>query len=259
MDLSVVRTVALAAAAQASGLLKESWGKTHDVREKSAKNLVTEADVASERAIIEIIKGSFADHSIIAEEGGEQPGSSSFQWIVDPLDGTTNFAHGLPQFCVSIAFAIDGVVQVGVVSGPITGELFCAVRNNGATLNGRPIAVSSVNTLRESLLVTGVPYNLKPVLREVMARFESCLLRAQAVRRLGSAAMDLCYVACGRFDGFWEQNLAPWDTAAGVLIAAEAGARVSGFSGDTFLLEKKEILVSNGLIHEELLDALIVS
>jgi myo-inositol-1(or 4)-monophosphatase len=168
------------------------------------------------------------------------------------LDGTTNFAHGLPEFTVSIAFAYEEALVFGLVLNPVTEELFCGIRGRGATLNGRAIQVSSADNLGESLLVTGFPYELKPVIDPLMQRFERCLMAAQGIRRLGSAALDLCYVACGRFEGFWEQNLAPWDTAAGVVIAQEAGATISDFSNEPYSIEKKEILATNGHIHEKL-------
>ena len=159
-------------------------------------------------------------------------------------------------FSVSIAFAVDGNIEVGIVLNPVTGELFTAVRGEGAELNGRPIAVSDSRTVSESLLVTGFPYNIRDVLEPVLTRFANCVSASQGVRRLGSAALDLCYVACGRFDGFWEENLKPWDTAAGILIANEAGAVTTDFSNRPFTVDKKEILSTNGHIHKEMLSLL---
>ncbi|MBS3731734.1 MAG: inositol monophosphatase, partial [Desulfobacterales bacterium] len=187
------------------------------------------------------------------EESGNRPnGENGCQWIIDPLDGTTNFAHQLPVFSVSIAFAKDGKLRVGVVLNPVAGELFTAVADQGASLNGRPIKVSDCRKLSESLLVTGFPYDVKEDTAPYMKRFERCLKAAMGIRRLGSAALDLCFVACGRFEGFWEENLKPWDTAAGTLIAREAGARVTDFSGEPYDPEKKEILATNGHMHEAL-------
>jgi len=253
VDLAKIRDVGLAAAAKAGEILRHYWGKTHHVDKKGAIDLVTEADWASEKAIIHLIRTAFPEHAVLAEESGVTQGKDSRQWIIDPLDGTTNYAHGLPTFTVSIAFALEGALIFGSVFSPVTEEFFCAVKGLGASLNGRPIRVSSTKTLNDSLLVTGFPYNLKPVIDPMMQRFKRCLMAAQGVRRLGSAALDLCYVACGRFEGFWEQNLAPWDTAAGVVIAKEAGACISDFTNGAYVIEKKEILATNGLIHEELI------
>lgn len=252
MDLEKIKSVGLAAAARAGEILREYWGKTHAVEKKGAINLVTEADLASERAIIETIRTTFPDHTVVAEESGVMPGTDSHRWIIDPLDGTTNYAHSLPEFTVSIAFAFEGDLVYGLVLNPVTGELFCGTRDQGATLNGQPIKASQTQTVSESLLVTGFPYEIKPIVRPLMSRFERCLMAAQGVRRLGSAALDLCYVACGRFDGFWEQDLAPWDTAAGLVIAQEAGGTISDFSNGSYSIDKKEILATNGFIHHEL-------
>ncbi|NVM23572.1 MAG: inositol monophosphatase [Desulfobacterales bacterium] len=252
MDLERIKAVGLAAAARAGDILRDYLGKTHTIEKKGTINLVTEADLASERAIVEIVRSAFPQHTVIAEESGITQGTDPHEWIIDPLDGTTNYAHSLPGFSVSIAFAFEGDLVFGLVLNPIAGELFCGTRDRGATLNGRPILVSSTKSVSESLLVTGFPYELKPVIRPLMSRFERCLMAAQGIRRLGSAALDLCYVACGRFEGFWEQNLAPWDTAAGMVIAREAGASISDFSNKPYSIEKKEILATNGLIHQEL-------
>jgi len=259
VDLGRIRDVGVAAAARAGEILLNYWGKTHTVEKKGAINLVTEADLASENAIIQLIRGVFPDHSVLAEESGVTLGTDSYEWIIDPLDGTTNFAHHLPDFSLSIALAFEGDIVFGVVLNPVTGELFCGTRGEGSTLNGRSIRVSSTKVIGESLLVTGFPYDFQSVIRPLIYRFERCLMAAQGVRRLGSAALDLCYVACGRFDGFWEQNLAPWDTAAGVVIAREAGARISNFSNGPYSIEKKEILATNGFIHQEMTALLTLS
>jgi myo-inositol-1(or 4)-monophosphatase len=259
VDLGRIRDVAVAAAARAGEILLNRWGQIHNVEKKGAIDLVTEADVASERAIIEVIRTAFPDHTILAEESGVTPGTDPHEWIIDPLDGTTNYAHNLPEFSISIAFAHEGEMAFGLILNPVARELFCATRGQGAELNGRPIRVSSTTSVRESLLVTGFPYDLDPVIEPLMRRLQRCLLAAQGVRRLGSAALDLCYVACGRFDGFWEQNLAPWDTAAGWIIAQEAGGKVSDFSHGPYTIDNKEILATNGLIHQEMAALLTLS
>lgn len=255
MNLEHVRRVGTAAAFQGGKVLQSYFGRTFEINKKGAIDLVTEADIGSEKIIIDTIRGAFPDHSILAEESGLS-GASDCQWIIDPLDGTTNFAHQLSLFSVSIAFSLSGTVSAGIVLNPVTGELFTAIRDKGAELNGRPINVSDSATVSESLLVTGFPYNLKDMFVPLLNRFSKCLKAARGVRRLGSAALDLCFVACGRFDGFWEQNLNPWDTAAGMLIAKEAGASVTDFSDKPFTIDKKEILVSNGKIHKEMLSLL---
>ena len=221
MDLERIRDVAVAAAARAGEILRKNWGRTHQVEKKGAIDLVTEADLASEEAILQIVKTAFPEHKILAEERGGTLGSDDCEWMIDPLDGPTNYAHHLPEFSISMAFALGGKIVFGLILNPVMGELFCATQGKGATLNGRPIHVSDTRTVGDSLLVTGFPYDLPPVIRELMKRMERCMLAAQGIRRLGSAALDLCYVACGRFDGFWEQNLAPWDTAAGMVIVED--------------------------------------
>jgi myo-inositol-1(or 4)-monophosphatase len=193
----------------------------------------------------------------MAEESGVKPGNSDATWIIDPLDGTTNFAHQLPTFAVSIAFAERRKILAGVVLNPMTGELFTAAVGEPARLNDRPIRVSSVSAMRDSLLVTGFPYNIREILPSVMERFSKCLGRAQGIRRLGSAALDLCYVACGRFEGFWEENLKPWDTAAGALIAERAGAVITDFKNRPYTIDKTEIAATNGLIHDKLIEMLM--
>jgi len=179
-----------------------------------------------------------------------------YRWIIDPLDGTVNFAHGFPLFCVSIAFEAEGVVEFGVVYDPLREELFEASRGGGASLNGRPITVSGVDRLEAALLVTGFPYDIRERLPETLARLGRLLAQAQGVRRAGSAALDLAYVAAGRLDGFWEENLKPWDTAAGVLLVAEAGGIISTFSGAPYTLDSDNIVASNGRIHEAMLTVL---
>ena len=253
MDLELIKRIATRAAQEAGDVLRSFHGNLKDVHKKGAIDLVTEADVASEQVIIEIIRGTFPEHGILAEESGETKGDHRFQWIIDPLDGTTNFSHQLDLFAVSIAFALEGVLQAGVVFNPMSGELFEAAAGQGATLNGRTIQVSDGSKIQESLLVTGFPYDFKEIMPSLMARFGKCLSASQGVRRLGSAALDLCFVASGRFDGFWEENLNPWDTAAGGLVLQEAGGKATDFSGRPYRVDMKEILATNGRIHEQML------
>ena len=256
MDLELIKRVAVAAAYKGARVIMPFYGRLSKINKKGAIDLVTEADIESEKIIIETIKAVFPDHSILAEESGLNNGDSEGKWIIDPLDGTTNFTHQLGLFAVSIAFALNGEVVVGLVFNPVSGELFTAIKDSGAALNGRPIKVSKVDTVSESLLITGFPYNHKKIFKTLMSRFSACLKASQGVRRLGSAALDLCFVSCGRFDGFWEQNLNPWDTAAGALIAQEAGAAITDFSNMPFDIYEKEILATNGKIHKEMLSLL---
>jgi myo-inositol-1(or 4)-monophosphatase len=255
MDMQRIKRVGVAAAVNGASVLKEHFGKLRSVRKKEAIDLVTEADFRSEAAIIETITRAFPEHGILAEESGMRDGSDS-RWIIDPLDGTTNFVHNLPLFCVSIAFAVADDVLAGFVLAPLTGELFVGMKGEGAQLNGTPITVSDTAVLTDSLLVTGFPYDHQTLFEPLMARFGRCLAASQGVRRLGSAALDLCYVACGRFEGFWEQHLKPWDTAAGFIIASEAGARTTVFSGAPYCLDADEIACTNNRIHDDLLKLL---
>jgi len=256
MDLERVKRVGIAAAYKGADLLCSRFGRTGRISKKGVIDLVTEADIESEKIIIKTIRSAFPDHGILAEESGQNAGKPDRYWIIDPLDGTTNFAHRLGLFCIAIAFVCDDEIACGIVLSPLTGELFTAVAGQGAQLNGSAIRVSDIRTVEESLLVTGFPYNIREILPDVMMRFSNCVGAAQGVRRLGTAALDLCYVACGRFEAFWEQNLKPWDTAAGWLIATEAGGMGTDFSNEPFTLEKKEILITNGKIHQEMLKLL---
>jgi myo-inositol-1(or 4)-monophosphatase len=252
-DLDYVKNVAVGAAYSGATILNNYLGKLTSIHKKGPSDLVTEADIESEKQIIDILGYRFPDHQILAEESGlSSTNASGCLWIIDPLDGTTNFAHQLPFFSVSIAFAFNGEVVVGVVLNPVSGELFTAVKEKGATLNGHKIRVTQQEKISECLLVTGFPYDKEKEIKPLMARFENCLKSARGIRRLGSAALDLCFVACGRFDGFWEENLKPWDTAAGMLIAREAGAKITDFSGAEYGLDMNEILATNGLIHKDM-------
>jgi len=253
MDIERIKMVGIGAAYKGGEILRSFLGKIGAPNHKGAIDMVTEADLLSEKAVMETIHQAFPDHGILAEESGMTGTNQKCRWIIDPLDGTTNYIHQLGIFAVSIAFEMDGNVLVGIVLNPVTGELFTAVHGQGAQFNGNPIRVSQTHLVSESLLVTGFPYNFNEILSEVMSRFSKCLQASRGVRRLGSAALDLCYVACGRFDGFWEQNLKPWDTAAGFLIAHEAGARITDFSNRVYSIQSKEILATNGRIHEDML------
>ncbi len=256
MNLEEIKRVGLAAAFKAAEVLRFHLGKLTDVKKKGAIDLVTEADTESEAVIVDIIKKSFPDHSILAEESGRHKGSAENLWIIDPLDGTTNYAHQLSLFAISIAFSTNGQINTGIVLNPATGELFTAQRGQGSMLNGKPVTVSESDLVSESLLVTGFPYNFNEDLESIIARFTRCLSASRGIRRLGSAALDLCFVACGRFAGFWEQDLKPWDTAAGMLIALEAGAKITDFSNQMFSIYNNEILATNGKIHGEMLSLL---
>lgn len=253
MDLELVKRVGIAAAYRAAEVIRSHLGRISQVRKKGPTDLVTEADTGSEARILATIGRAFPHHSILAEESGLKKGSPKYQWLIDPLDGTTNFAHRLPGFCVSIAFAIESRVVVGLVLDPISRELFSAIAGKGAQLNGKPIQVSSTSAVSESLLATGFSHDFKDHFKPSLRRFEKLMLACQGVRRIGSAALDLCFVACGRFDGFWETHLAAWDTAAGMLIAKEAGAQVTDFSNMPFAVTANEILATNGHIHQPML------
>jgi myo-inositol-1(or 4)-monophosphatase len=247
---------AIRVARDAGALLRDRLGTRIDISHKGSIDLVTDVDLASEKLIREAISTYHPRHEILAEEGGLTESNSEYRWIVDPLDGTTNYAHGYPVFCVSIALEHKGEVMLGVVYDPMREELFAAERGAGAALNNRPIRVSKIDRLTESILSTGFPYDIKTSKLTNLEHWANFAMNAQALRRDGSAALDLCYVACGRYDGFWELNLSPWDTAAGALIAAEAGGWVTEFSGGAFSNYKPEVVASNGLIHDRMIEVL---
>ena len=249
---------AIETARQAGQILLEKFGRKLNISKKGDINLVTEADLASEKLIIERIRSHYPKHAVLAEEAGNAvllDGVNTFKWIIDPLDGTTNFAHGYPCFCVTLALEHDGEIVVGVTFDPTRNELFAAEKGRGATLNGKTIRVSETEGLGDALLVTGFPYDFKQ--RENFARhLTQFLLTSRGVRRDGSAAIDMAYVACGRFDGFWEEGLNPWDVAAGYLLIEEAGGQVSYYDGGKFSIYTPPICASNGLIHNEMLNVL---
>ncbi len=248
-------SVAIDAAQEAGQILLDWMEKGFTVEFKGVMNLVTDADRAAEQAIVKRILSAFPDHQILAEEGGASSGSASrYKWVIDPLDGTTNYTHTFPAFCVSIGLEIDGRVAIGVVFDPMRKELFVAEKGKGASCNGETISVSRAKSLDHGLLVTGFSYDVRQDKTDNNFNFfRSFVKRAQGVRRTGSAALDLCYVAMGRFDGFWEMKLAPWDIAAGSLVVTEAGGAISDFSGNPFSIYSDEVLASNGLIHDEML------
>jgi len=227
------------------------------VDKKGAIDLVTEIDLECERMCRALLAERFPGHDVLAEElGGSSAGqaASRYRWVFDPLDGTTNYAHGLPIYCASLGLEIDGRCEVGAVYDPSRKELFTAERGEGAYVNGRALAVSGTATLLDSLLVTGFPYDVHTQSGgELVDLFGTFLGRARAVRRLGSAALDLCYVAAGRFEGFWEQHLWPWDVAAGALIVEEAGGRVTGMDGTPFDPAAAHLVASNGPVHDQML------
>jgi myo-inositol-1(or 4)-monophosphatase len=253
---------AIQTARDAGSLLAERFGRALRVTNKSELDLVTDSDLASEKLIIDRIKTYHPRHAILAEESGASPSAtpeaqSEWRWIIDPLDGTTNYAHGYPCFCVSIGLEHNGRMELGVIYDPMRGELFTAERGEGASLNGRRIHVSAINSLSAALLCTGFPYDVRE--RSEFARhFANFIMNAQGVRRDGAAAVDLAYVACGRFDGFWEEGLKPWDVAAGSLMVEEAGGRVSKYDGGPLSIYTPPILASNGLVHEQMMRVLSV-
>ncbi len=251
-----IQSVACEAAIKAGKILRDNIHGIREITYKGDINLVTEMDMKSERAVVETLLASFPGHGIIAEEGTTIRNGSGFIWIIDPLDGTTNYAHGYPCFSVSIALEKEGEIVLGVVYDPMRDELFTARQKEGAYLNGRPIRVSGIDTLIKSLLATGFPYDRTVSEKNNMDYFHDLLMASQEVRRDGSAALDLCSVAAGRFEGFWELKLKPWDVAAGCLIVREAGGRVSDLSGTKFSVYDDEVLASNGKIHGQMIEVL---
>lgn len=250
-------SVAIEAARQAGAVLGECTRTGFRIEHKQIINLVTDADHRAEQRIIDIVHEAFPTHRILAEERGltEQP-PSCYKWVIDPLDGTTNFAHGFPAYCVSIGVEHNGRGILGVVYDPTRDELFTAQIGQGAHLNGTPISVSKTDHLDRALLVTGFGYDIRESPNNNLNHFVRFALKVQGLRRTGTAALDLCYVAAGRFDGFWEVALNPWDMAAGVIILREAGGAVSDFMGNTHSIYGKELVASNGLIHQAMLNLL---
>jgi myo-inositol-1(or 4)-monophosphatase len=248
---------AIEAVVRAGDMQMARFGKVMRVDRKSAIDLVTEADVEIEQMFRALIEARFPDHDVLAEEmgAGVRP-EASHRWIFDPIDGTTNYAHGVPIFCAALALEIDGEIEVGAIYDPNRRELYTAERGVGAWLNGAPLRVSQAATLIDALLVTGFPYSVHEELDEVLAVFRDFVGRARAIRRLGSAAIDMCWVAAGRMDGFWEAGLQPWDAAAAALLVREAGGRVTEFDGAPWQSSSPTITASNGTLHDEMLAVL---
>ena len=242
-------------AREAGDVLKHYMDREKQVELKGRANLVTAADKESEALIIRRIRERYPHHAILAEESGAS-GAGEGKWIIDPLDGTTNFAHQYPFFCVSIGFEHKGEIVCGAVYDPCRDEMFSGARGLGSFVNGNRLRVSDVSKLGNALLLTGFSYGVRERIRLAMTHFEAFVLESQAVRRGGSAALDLCYTAVGRCDGFWELDLHPWDTAAGRVILEEAGGRVTDYKGNPFSVYMREILASNGKIHGEMMEVL---
>jgi myo-inositol-1(or 4)-monophosphatase len=243
---------AINVAYESGRIQRDHCGKGFDIRHKGDIDLVTEVDIKCQERIISLIREKFPDDTIIAEEKANHFDGKGNRWIVDPLDGTTNYAHGYPFFCTSIAYEVDEEVVAGVVYNPIFRELFYARKGQGAYFNGDPIRVSAVSDLKQALLATGFPYDIAVNPRNNIDHFTRFLFESQAVRRDGSAALNLAYVAAGRFEGYWELKLNPWDVAAGVLIVREAGGAVTNFKGGAYSIYSDEILATNGLVHERM-------
>jgi myo-inositol-1(or 4)-monophosphatase len=248
----------IACARAGARVILDYWGRRGSlpIHEKGRNDYVTIVDRRAEDAIVSIIRGRFPDHAIIAEESPPSGGRSGFRWYIDPLDGTTNFIHGYPLFCVSVALADPQGMRAAAVYDPLHDEMFTTTRGGGAFLNGRAIRVSTAETLAQALLVTGFPFRSLDRIDEYLAAFRSFMLSASGIRRDGSAALDLAYVACGRYDGFWEMSLSPWDVAAGSLLVREAGGVVTDFQGGADYLTKGDIIAANLNVHPTMLRAI---
>ena len=250
-------TTAIEAVVHAGGVMMSRFGTEVRIDKKGTIDLVTEVDVAIERSFRQMIAERFPDHAVLGEEmGGSAASPAGPCWVFDPIDGTTNFAHGLPIFCASLALEVDGAAQIAAVYDPTRRELFTAERGSGAFLNGRRLQVSDASALVDAVLVTGFPYDVHQRVEEIVGLFAAFVGRARAVRRLGSAAIDLCYVAAGRMDGFWETDLKAWDIAGGALIVELAGGRVTDMSGDPFSSRAGRVLATNGRIHDAMLEVI---
>ena len=256
MDLEFPIKEAVKAAHEAGRMLKENLDASREIVYKGEVDLVTNFDNQSQQMIYDRLVKRFPDHDFVSEEGLDKEKGSAYRWIIDPLDGTTNYAHSFPVFSVSIALEFNGHIVCGVVYDPMRDETFSGKKGKGAFLNGHRIKVSAQDDLDKSLLASGFPYDLRESEENNIAHFNHFLTRAQAIRRCGSAAMDLCYVACGRFDGFWELKLKPWDVAAASLIVQEAGGHLTDFNNGEFSIHSHETLGTNGLIHQQMLDVL---
>jgi len=256
MDIEEFAAVGTAIAQRAGQLLFERYRTDFTVEHKGTINLVTEVDIAAEEMIVTQLRKAFPDHSILAEENNNTTRGGYCTWVIDPLDGTTNYAHGFPFFSVSIGLEISGKVEFGVVCDPVRNELFTARRGAGAFCNGETLSISNTASLDAGLLATGFPYDIRTSEENNLANFCAFALKSQGLRRTGSAALDLCYVAAGRIDGFWEAKLNPWDCAAGFLLVTEAGGRVTDYTGQPASIYKPEVVASNGQIHQQMLTVL---
>ena len=259
METEIYLDEAVKAAREAGRMLRDNLGASREIIYKGEVDLVTNFDNKSQKMIFDHLAKNFPGHDFMAEEGLDRKNGSAYRWIFDPLDGTTNYAHRFPFFCVSIALEFNGEIVCGVVHDPTRDETFSGIKSEGAFLNGSKIEISSINDLDKSLLATGFPYDLRESEENNISHFNHFVVRAQAIRRCGSAALDLCYVACGRFDGFWELKLKPWDVAAASLIVQEAGGHLTDFKNREFSIHSPETLGSNGLIHQQMLDVLCMT
>jgi myo-inositol-1(or 4)-monophosphatase len=254
--VSDVLSIAETIARRAGDVIMEGFGRARQVRQKGVIDLVTEFDQRSEDLIVSALQKEFPEHAILAEESGHHATASEYQWIVDPIDGTTNFAHNFPIFAVSMGLVRGTVPVVGVVFDPFRDEMFCAELDQGATLNGRPIRVSAQAHLDRSLLATGFAYDIRTNPRNNLASFAHFMVRTQGVRRLGSAALDCAWTAAGRMDGYWEYSIKPWDISAGGLLVREAGGRTTSTDGNEDFVFSGSLVTSNGLVHDQILRVL---
>ena len=247
---------AMEAVREAGKILATGFRRNKTYKKKGAIDLVTEWDIKSQKTILSRLRPHFPLADFLVEESGTERRDSPLCWILDPLDGTTNFVHGFPFFCISLALYYEKIPFLAIVHNPAMEETYWALKGKGAFFQGRPIRVSTRPEVSQSLLATGFPYNIKKTHRTIMKRLDHVITRAQGVRRAGSAALDLCWVSRGIIDGFWEEHLKPWDTAAGILLLEEAGEKVSDFSGRPYRFQQKHILATNGLIHQEMIELL---
>ena len=255
-QLQVFADVAVAVAIDAGAILRSRFGQPHDIIFKGPLDLVTEADKAAELLIASRLRSAFPDHDLLGEEGSRSENAGArLRWVIDPLDGTTNFAHGLPTFAVSIALEDAGLPVAGVIYDPMRNELYRAVKGGGASLNGEPIRASRVDQLNAAVLVTGFAHTLEQRRRQGAA-WCGVLEHVLALRQTGSAALNLCYVAAGRLDGYWERGIQPWDVSAGALLVSEAGGQVSNRAGGPFISDERDVVATNGVLHQELVTML---
>ena len=255
-QLQVFADVAVAVALDAGAILRSRFGQPHDISFKGPLDLVTEADKAAELLIASRLRSAFPDHDLLGEEGSRSENAGArFRWVIDPLDGTTNFAHGLPTFAVSIALEDAGLPVAGVIYDPMRNELYRAVKRGGASLNGEPIRASWVDQLNAAVLVTGFAHTLEQRRRQGAA-WCGVLEHVLALRQTGSAALNLCYVAAGRLDGYWERGIQPWDVSAGALLVSEAGGQVSNRAGGPFISDERDMVATNGVLHQDLITML---